>query len=456
VTVDLSSSLRVLERHQVARTRGVATVSMMVSDDPVVAISLFEAWAVASGRAPFVLRPEACSITSVMEQLVDMLCANRDLVRDAALFLAYHLDEEVEALDAALRNSGAHERDLLFRRMADESGFHVAASVAAQCVTESLLERRIALRDPAAFAGLLTVLRPDTRGAVLLQTSELPRAAEVLEQIAGVAPDLPLSLVSSPADWDGFARGPKQGRASAWLREGLIRVDGDTEHPSTDASRSRSREPNNPVPTNPDAPRSRSRKPSNPDAPRSRARNSASAQPSQAQNPVNAPPAQNSANPEPMSPSLPDSANDATVHAEGLAQVLLDPEVRELRERLTQAERGRSAAERLLYTALQADTALRGQFALNVKLPVPFGRRSYAEIDLLSRSLRIAIEVDGSYWHLRPDAYRNDRQKDAVLQRAGFFVFRVLAEDVAPDLPKILRQIADLADHQSRRDVKSP
>jgi very-short-patch-repair endonuclease len=93
----------------------------------------------------------------------------------------------------------------------------------------------------------------------------------------------------------------------------------------------------------------------------------------------------------------------------------------------------RSAAEATLYQALQATPATAGRFALNESLSVRFGPQA-AEIDLLSRGDRIAVEIDGVHHFADPDCYRRDRRKDLLLQTQGFVVVRLLAEDVMRDV----------------------
>jgi hypothetical protein len=74
--------------------------------------------------------------------------------------------------------------------------------------------------------------------------------------------------------------------------------------------------------------------------------------------------------------------------------------------------------------------ATAGLFELNGTLDFRFGPR-LAEVDLLARTLRLAAELDGGFWHLRDrECYRRDRRKDWELQRRGFLVLRFLAEDV--------------------------
>lgn len=93
----------------------------------------------------------------------------------------------------------------------------------------------------------------------------------------------------------------------------------------------------------------------------------------------------------------------------------------------------RSAAEATLHEALEATPATAGRFALNESLSVRFGGQA-AEIDLLARGDRIAIEIDGVHHFADPDCYRRDRRKDLLLQIQGFVVVRLLAEDVMRDV----------------------
>lgn len=92
----------------------------------------------------------------------------------------------------------------------------------------------------------------------------------------------------------------------------------------------------------------------------------------------------------------------------------------------------RSVAEAALFEAFEATPATAGRFELNEYLSVYFGPGA-AEVDLLSREDRIAVEVDGYYHFTDVDAYRRDREKDLLLQLQGFVVIRVLAQDVVKD-----------------------
>ena len=76
-----------------------------------------------------------------------------------------------------------------------------------------------------------------------------------------------------------------------------------------------------------------------------------------------------------------------------------------------------------------ATPSTRGRFLLNESLSVRFGSRA-AEVDLLSRTDRIAIEIDGIHHFADADCYRRDRRKDLLMQTQGLLVVRLLAEDV--------------------------
>jgi hypothetical protein len=113
-------------------------------------------------------------------------------------------------------------------------------------------------------------------------------------------------------------------------------------------------------------------------------------------------------------------------------------------------EQARSEAERFLFELLDSQPATAGLFELNGMLDFCFGPRP-AEVDLLARSLHLAVELDGSFWHLRdPECYRRDRRKDWELQRRGFLVLRFLAEDVVYQPQEILDTIRAAVGYRRR------
>jgi hypothetical protein len=101
-------------------------------------------------------------------------------------------------------------------------------------------------------------------------------------------------------------------------------------------------------------------------------------------------------------------------------------------------QRARSATEAFFYRRLETLDTTKRVFLLNADLPIPFDGWSKMEVDLLSRELRIAVELDGPQHLADVVAYRRDRRKDRLLQEQGYLVLRFLAEDVATDLDGVL------------------
>jgi len=104
------------------------------------------------------------------------------------------------------------------------------------------------------------------------------------------------------------------------------------------------------------------------------------------------------------------------------------------------ADRARSAAERFLFECLECFAPTRGLFELNVSPGFTMEGRP-VEVDLLSRGLRIAIEIDGWFHFRAPEDYRRDRRKDFALQRHDFIVVRFLAQDVVSELETVLATV---------------
>jgi hypothetical protein len=93
-------------------------------------------------------------------------------------------------------------------------------------------------------------------------------------------------------------------------------------------------------------------------------------------------------------------------------------------------DRARSAAERLLFSRLEAMPETAGLFRLTETIDLAFGHNRKMEIDLTAPALALAVEIDGYFHFQDPEAYRRDRRKDLELQKHGYLVVRVLAEDV--------------------------
>ena len=110
-------------------------------------------------------------------------------------------------------------------------------------------------------------------------------------------------------------------------------------------------------------------------------------------------------------------------------------------------DRARSATEAFLYRRLETLPKTAGQFQLNGNLPIPFDGWGQMEVDLLCTDARIAVELDGSQHLANVEAYRRDRRKDQLLQENGYFVLRLLAEDVGKNLDVVLDAILRTLTH---------
>ena len=146
-----------------------------------------------------------------------------------------------------------------------------------------------------------------------------------------------------------------------------------------------------------------------------------------------------------------DGASEALVDALGAAALAAE----EVARGGLAADQARSAAERFLFDRLESLPKTAGLFRLNGRPGFPFGAGQPMEVDLLAVDLRMAIEIDGYYHFQNADAYRRDRRKDLELQRWGYLVVRILAEDVVPRLEEILETILDAVTHQARPSPRS-
>jgi len=113
-------------------------------------------------------------------------------------------------------------------------------------------------------------------------------------------------------------------------------------------------------------------------------------------------------------------------------------------------DRARSATEAFLFRRLETLPETKGQFRLNVALPIPFDDQSRLEVDLLCADERVAIELDGAQHLADPVAYRRDRRKDQLLQENDYLILRFLAEDVGKELDLVLDAILRVLSRRSR------
>lgn len=114
-----------------------------------------------------------------------------------------------------------------------------------------------------------------------------------------------------------------------------------------------------------------------------------------------------------------------------------------------QEGRARSAVEQFLYERLETLPETMGLFRLNAGLGFRFGPTRDMEADFSAESLRLVVEIDG-YYHFRDaEAFRRDRRKDFELQKRGYLVLRVLADDVVRRLEEVLELILGAVEFRS-------
>jgi hypothetical protein len=109
----------------------------------------------------------------------------------------------------------------------------------------------------------------------------------------------------------------------------------------------------------------------------------------------------------------------------------------------------RSRAEQLVYELLEINPATAGLFKPNCPLDFKHGHQP-AEADFLAESLRLVLEIDGAYYHLRPDQFCRDRHKDRLYQEHGYFVLRFLDTQVVQQWDQVLQTIHEVIQHRQR------
>jgi Protein of unknown function (DUF559) len=150
---------------------------------------------------------------------------------------------------------------------------------------------------------------------------------------------------------------------------------------------------------------------------------------------------QSSVTAEPVLPSIvaPESTCDDLIVDD------LESRIRDLgaSQQSSDDDEARSAAERFLFERLESGAETAGSFELNATLDFYFGSSRWIEVDFAARSLKLAIEVDGYHHFHDPEAFRRDRRKDLELQKHGYLVVRVLAEDVVERPEEVMDTILE-------------
>ncbi|SIO23866.1 Protein of unknown function [Singulisphaera sp. GP187] len=421
-----------LNRHQQRREAGVATVSVLCGTAGL-ALDEGRRWAEQGGRSVLLLGTP--QFEGILEAWVDHLSPGRDLGRDAIAWLARHSDRStvatasIEELASQLRRMTPFERTALFDATLAEASTSSAGAVCCWLLErwargEAIAGPGLTSRLGEAFArfdgaggcepivAALRELIPLPRDPVLLLAREneetrsaawVEAAAQSLSRIALWQPTVPTLLALEAGELDDYGRRAPESRAKALIRSGVIAVRGVGEAEIVRRLDSEA-------------------------VPEATARLSGS-----------------------VRRLVADGASS------GLVSLFVEAARAAKAVSAHSSEEGndpaRSAAERFLFERLSSLPATAGLFELNVALDFRFGPSRAMEVDLFARSLGLAVEIDGYYHFQDLDAYRRDRRKDFELQKRGYLVVRVLAEDVVARLEDVLGIILEAVASRGGRNT---
>jgi very-short-patch-repair endonuclease len=413
-----SATARWLDRHEQRRRSGLPTVSVI--SGPLERSSQYlEQWSHGQERSLVWFEGDCSQPERVAYVWVERVAAQYDLADEATRWLARRIDQSEEVLTQSFRDTTPIELAMFLDRalplssatgveaacrwlllQAVEGALRVGAGKElARGLDSALMEYpRPWLRVLVALAELLTsdrqpilALRPGKHTDEPVAVAWIEQAARVLADLAMAQPKLSLALVVEPASLQTYLECAEESRAKSLVRESVVVI-------ATS------------VPESIDhgLPANLTEALAEPD--RSRAQLLESG----------------------VSATLVSLFDDAVRAADALDPESCDPD---------QVDRARSAAERFLYERLESLPETAGLFRLNQTLGFRFGPSRAIEVDLAATSLNLAIEIDGYYHFQDSDSYRRDRRKDVELQKHGYLVIRVLAEDVVCRLEETLKAI---------------
>jgi hypothetical protein len=373
----------IFDRHAVRRTTGVPTVSLLVG--PIVsALRIWRRWAAGAGRCVIVAHRQLFPLGEWVRSFAE----NIDLPNAAIGCLAERAQRDAKEFLIAWQTKTPADRERFWTNLtptADDDLLRLVADLP----VGSGIECAGSLSDLGEpIVPVVAGLAPSSRWPTVLwvagSVEDLLSIGDVAVNWAMRLPALPIAVAVPARVWDEYAATAPESRAKALLGEGEVAV---------------------PV--------------------------------------IDEPLIEQT-----LAQAGAMGSGAAIVAANGADSALLESAVAAARATAappatrSDDDRARSAAERFLFTFLESVPETAGRFELNAALDFGFGPRP-AEVDLLCRSPRIAIELDGYFHFLASDDYRRDRAKDWELQRRGFIVLRFLAEDVIPQLEVIRDRILD-------------
>ena len=73
-------------------------------------------------------------------------------------------------------------------------------------------------------------------------------------------------------------------------------------------------------------------------------------------------------------------------------------------------------------------------------------------VDIAFPALKLAVEVDGAYWHSLPKQIAKDRMKDGWLKKSGWSLIRLPEVDIRNDVSACV----DIIEHHLPRPTQEP
>jgi Protein of unknown function (DUF559) len=388
-----------LDRHDQRRRRGTPTISVLVG--PIVpSLRLFSCWAETRGRPVVSVRLEKAELEAVIVPWVDELMKRHDLGAAAVQWLAQRLNRDAGGLARSLRLMTSHELGVFL-----ELSLPLESGTSVEIIGRRLIEYAATGIEPGSsrlapnldllleghgrpwihvFSAVGELIELDCLPVLVMSLAkpsvcELERIARLLAELAVAQPRSGLVLLVQQDLFVSFVRQAPASRAKALLLESIVNLD--REDLSITAG-------------------------------------------------------SNSTSVESGESTLDDSVANA------LESAISDLQFTEsASDNDDDDDDARSAAERFLFERLESVVETAGLFELNATLDFYFGSNRWIEIDLAASTLKLAIEVDGYHHFLDPEAFRRDRRKDLELQKHGYLVVRVLAEDVVERLEEVMDTI---------------
>jgi hypothetical protein len=393
-----------LVRHQRRREQGWPTLSILVGP-PELAQAAWRDWATNAGRR--VLVSDADTEMEFAGQALREIGTTTDLIDAALAWIASSSANRFSLSRNRLARMTAWEFEEFWTAFAHAQNHGQVSSLVQRILKSSLLktnviagleadlaetpQRHRAIGLARLFEGLAGLVTFSRMPAIMISASHpdsfdrQPVGVSLLANLVTVEPSLCLALQIPSASYAMFGRRQSDARLFALLREGCVEL----ESVATDRHQFGHREASSAIPVS-------------------------------------------------------TSQYLAKIGATSQATSFLAEAARELgRADAAGEDRARSAAERFLFEVLESLPATAGRFQLNARLEFVHGSRR-AEGDLVAPAARVAIELDGGYYHLaNADAYRRDRKKDYAYQRHGYLVLRFLSEDVVVRLAEIMDTIIE-------------